>query len=300
MSSDSYRTGVFISYSHEDREWVDRLEIVLKPYLGGESFDVWDDSDIRPGQKWSQEIDRALSKARVAVLLVSPDFLASDFISKVELPEILRRAGQDLTVFWIPIRPSAYEITPLASFQAASDPGKPLAALSRTQREAALVKIAREIASAMGINAIGNAFRIIDQFTPEIEAFVARQPEPKVEKVYALRAEQVDQSIRLVDPGGSRELITAQQFDQLNTEVRQLIRAYEAAMKDLFDRWTELKPKRNARDGGVREDARDQSEQIRGELCAELSGLLGFFESMGLSLQDHYHHVRYICSQPSA
>jgi hypothetical protein len=68
-------------------------------------------------------------------------------------------------------------------------------------------------------------------------------------------------------------------------------------MKELFERWTELKPKRIAQDPGTRREARQESDDVRRELCGELNGLLGFIESMGMSLQDHYSHVRYVCSQ---
>ena len=64
-------------------------------------------------------------------------------------------------------------------------------------------------------------------------------------------------------------------------------------------RWTELKPKRIAQDLETRREAREESNEVREELCGELNGLLGFIESMGMYLQDHYAHVRYICSQQS-
>jgi hypothetical protein len=62
---------------------------------------------------------------------------------------------------------------------------------------------------------------------------------------------------------------------------------------------TELKPKRVAQDPETRREAREESDGVRRELCQELNGLLGFIESMGMSLQDHYAHVRYLCSQQS-
>lgn len=70
-------------------------------------------------------------------------------------------------------------------------------------------------------------------------------------------------------------------------------------MKELFDRWTELKVKRVAQDPDTRAEAIEQSDLVRRQLCEELTDLLGFIESMGMSLQDHYQHVRYICRQPA-
>ena len=230
-------------------------------------------------------------------MLVSPDFLASEFVARVELPAILRRAGSDLVIVWIPIRASAYDVTPLMNFQAAYDPHRPLAGLSRARQDQALVTISQRIASAVDINCVANAFRIIDDFEPQATAFIAGTPEPEKPVIHSWRAEQVEASIRLVEPGGTRELITANDLEGLDPDAQKLIRAFERTMKELFERWTELKPKRIARDSETRREAREESNEVRGELCGELNELLGFIESKGMHLRDHYAHVRYICSQ---
>ena len=297
MPNKKFRSGIFVSYSHADREWLSRLQTHLAPYLAGETLNVWDDTNISVGAKWDKEIERAMAKARVAVFLVSPDFLASDYIRRVELPTLLNRANKDLTVVWVPIRASAYDATPIKDFQAAHDPKRPLATLPKAKQDAALVEIAKRIASVADINAVGNAFKIIDDFEPEVSAFVQGQPEPVRPPVHSIRLEQVNETIHMVDHGDRRVLITAKDLESLDPNAQKLIRAYERTMRVLFERWTELKPKRIAEDAETRREARVESDDIRRELCDELSGLLGFIESMGMSLQDHYWHVRHICSQ---
>lgn len=79
-SSPSTRTKVFISYSHADKEWLERLRRHLKPLDREGRLECWDDTHIRPGDDWKQEIQNALDTAQVAVLLISADFFASDFI----------------------------------------------------------------------------------------------------------------------------------------------------------------------------------------------------------------------------
>jgi len=82
----SARARVFISYSHHDVKWLERLRVHLKPLIRKQVVDLWDDTRISPGMDWRREIDTALSAASVAVLLISADFLASDFIVDNELP----------------------------------------------------------------------------------------------------------------------------------------------------------------------------------------------------------------------
>jgi TIR domain len=203
MGNQNFRTGIFVSYSHADRDWLSRLQTHLAPYVRGEKLDLWDDTKILAGANWAAEINRAMAGARVAVFLVSPDFLASDYVAQVELPALLSRAEKDLTVFWIPIRASAYDVTPLKNFQAAHDPSRPLATLPKSKQDEALVAIARRIASAVDINAVGNAFRIIDDFEPQVSAFVQGAPEPEKPPVHSVRAEQVHENIHLVEPSGT-------------------------------------------------------------------------------------------------
>lgn len=91
-SSPSTRTKVFISYSHADKKWLERLKKHLKPVVRGGHLEYWDDTHIQPGDDWQREIRTALDTAQVAVLLISADFFSSDFIDETELPPLLTAA----------------------------------------------------------------------------------------------------------------------------------------------------------------------------------------------------------------
>jgi TIR domain-containing protein len=90
---------VFISYSHKDKEWMERLVVkfAVPKRLGW--CNVWTDQQIPLGEDWDAKIDEVLRNARVAVILVSDNFLASDFILEKEVPRLLeRRAKGDLHI----------------------------------------------------------------------------------------------------------------------------------------------------------------------------------------------------------
>jgi len=140
------RDQVFISYSHKDKGWLEKLQIHLAPLQREGTIAVWADTAIKPGQIWKEEIEKALERAKVAVLLVSPDFLASKFIAENELPPLLEaNKTEGLTILWIPVRASHYRRTAIAAYQAAHDPAKPLSGMSRARQDSALVKIVEAI-----------------------------------------------------------------------------------------------------------------------------------------------------------
>lgn len=85
MASSDQRK-VFVSYSHRDAKWLRRLQVHLKPLEQEDIIDLWADTKIPPGAVWQDKIQEALDTANVALVLVSADFLASDFIKKHELP----------------------------------------------------------------------------------------------------------------------------------------------------------------------------------------------------------------------
>jgi hypothetical protein len=142
------RDQVFVSYSHKDSTWLDRLKINLKPSIRAGRLTVWDDQQIAPSAIWRQEIEKALASAKVAVLMVSPDFLASDFIADHELPVLLEAARKDgVKILWVAIRYSNYRDTEIERYQAINDPQKPLDSLSSADVDKELVKICDVIKS---------------------------------------------------------------------------------------------------------------------------------------------------------
>jgi hypothetical protein len=144
------RNQIFISYSHNDKKWLKKLQTMLKPMIRNDTVTVWDDTLIKPGTKWREEINKILSSARLAVLLVSPDFLASDFIANHELPPLLKASAKEgLSILWIAVSYSLYEETPISEYQAAHDSSRPLDSLSPSEQNRVLSIICLKIKEAI-------------------------------------------------------------------------------------------------------------------------------------------------------
>ena len=150
VATPTTRDQVFISYSHADRKWMELLSRMIRPLVRKGAIDLWMDSRIQTGSDWHREIDAALARAAVAVLLVSDHFLASDFIHGEELPSILEAADEsELTIVWVHVSPCLYEETPIARYQAAHDVARPLTALSEGELGETLKSIAWRIKDAV-------------------------------------------------------------------------------------------------------------------------------------------------------
>jgi internalin A len=144
------RDQVFISYSHRDKKFMEELLTHLKPLLRSGSVKAWSDQQIATGSQWFDEIQTALQQASAAVLLVSPDFLASDFIHEHELGPILKEAEKGgVRVLWVPIQASNYKATDLEKYQAVSPPDVPLGLLGKAERNQAWVRVCQEIKKAV-------------------------------------------------------------------------------------------------------------------------------------------------------
>ncbi len=146
-SPKSKRKQVFVSYSHEDKEFVEGLRVHLSPVLRKHQLTLWSDSNIEAGGRWQSVLSDAIAKSSIAIAVVSPDYLASEFIQGRELAALIEAQEKSrLRLFWLPARPSAVETTELANYQALLNPGQPLSTLGPEEREIALVTVAETVA----------------------------------------------------------------------------------------------------------------------------------------------------------
>ena len=146
--SDDRKLNVFVSYSHEDKAWLERVQVHLRPLARDGKLDLWDDTRIKTGQRWRDEIEAALAKADVAVLLISADFYASDFIASDELPPLLEaaRSERGLLIAGVHINFSRFDRDEkLSDYQSVNTPSRPIEDLPKAQQEKVFDDLARSI-----------------------------------------------------------------------------------------------------------------------------------------------------------
>ena len=140
---------LFVSYAHEDKQWLEDLRKWLKPLERKDLIRIWDDRDIKSGDKWQGKIEASLTDAKAALLLVSQDFIDSDFIANEELPKLLEAANtRGVKILWVAVDVSMVEdaYPELVKIQAMNtDPERPLAQLDSKELSREFKEIYKKI-----------------------------------------------------------------------------------------------------------------------------------------------------------
>lgn len=138
---------VFVSYSHKDERWLERLMVHLAPLEKLLQIDLWADTRIRPGSLWRDEIRAELSRAKIAILLVSADFLASEFIRTHELPPLLTSAElRGVAILPLIVSPCRFLRTQeISRFQAVNNPAATLLSVPPAEQELTFLKLAHAV-----------------------------------------------------------------------------------------------------------------------------------------------------------
>src|SRR5689334_11452153 len=114
----SKTVNIFCSYSHKDEKFREQLEIHLSLLKRQGVISEWYDRKISPGEEWKSQIDEHLEIANIILLLISPDFIASDYCYEVEMKRAIEKhdAGQ-ICVIPIILRPVDWTKAPFAKLQ---------------------------------------------------------------------------------------------------------------------------------------------------------------------------------------
>ena len=140
--------SVFISYSNKDPQCLKELQSFLQPLQWYSSLTIWTDTQIKQADDWKAEIDSALSEANIALVLVTPNFLASEFIYKHELPYLLEKyQRKELTLIPVFFHHSLIEefVPALTQLKGCGTPDKPLLTLSTSKRQEEFKKLGKRL-----------------------------------------------------------------------------------------------------------------------------------------------------------
>jgi hypothetical protein len=142
---------VFISYSRKDERQKDQLLSHLKVLKQTGIIDLWSDDRIGAGADWEQEINRAMARASVAILLISANFLSSDFVLRTEVNKLLdRHHHEGLIIFPVIAKPCAWKtIGWLTRLQVVPKHGKPIWGSGNSRVDEDLAQIAEAIAAVL-------------------------------------------------------------------------------------------------------------------------------------------------------
>ncbi len=104
--------NIFVSYSSRDRDLREILVEGIEKHLkqrSGYQYNVWTDREIDCGENWKQEIDDALSRSNVALLLVDSNFVSSKFIQEEELTAFFAKKKEDFLIIPVLLRQYNFE-----------------------------------------------------------------------------------------------------------------------------------------------------------------------------------------------
>lgn len=135
---------LFYCYAREDTLLRDKLEVHLSSLKRQNLITTWHDRKISPGMEWEREIDVHLNTADIILLLVSPEFVASDYCYSIEMKRALERhKAREARIIPILLRPVDWEAAPFSTLQMLPSNGRPV---TRWQdRDEAFLNIAKAI-----------------------------------------------------------------------------------------------------------------------------------------------------------
>ena len=144
---------IFISYSHKDTVWKDKFTKHLNVLQKQNILDIWEDSNIQPGDDWFKEIQKSLRLAKLAILLVSVDFLNSKFINSIEVPSLLKkRQDQGLKIIPVILKYCPWQhISWLKDMKVLPKDGKPLSTYDSNKQDEIIVNLVEQIANSCGV-----------------------------------------------------------------------------------------------------------------------------------------------------
>src|SRR5262249_47878554 len=145
-TADQRRASVelFYSYAHRDATLCQELRNHLTGLKRSGAIRDWSDHEIQPGSEWSAAIKEAIERAGIILLLVSADFVASEYVNDIEMPFALKRhQSGHAKVIPVLLRPVEWHDLPFAKLQVLPTGARPVTAWAN--QDEAFADVARSL-----------------------------------------------------------------------------------------------------------------------------------------------------------
>lgn len=210
---------VFFSYSHQDEGLRNELEKHLSLLRRQGVIDIWSDHRIGPGEELGGEIDQHLESADIILLLVSPDFLNSDYCYDIEMKRAIKRHERGKTlVIPVILRPCDWQSAPFGKLKAIPNDGKPV--VKHQTLDDAFLNITRAIRS------------IAQQLKPDSTGTVQAESTP----VESAPAPSPGQRVRSSNLRIRQEFTDRQQHKFLDEAFEYIAQYFEGSLAELESR----------------------------------------------------------------
>jgi len=139
--SGNSKVKIFISYSGRNTELKDELLTQLKVLtIADKQLEIWEDGLLEPGIQWDDEIKKKLHEAHIVIMLVSAQFLTTDYIWNIEVEQTMHRQKQgEVTAIPVILSPCAWMQTPLSQFTALPRKARPITGFP--DRDSAMMEV---------------------------------------------------------------------------------------------------------------------------------------------------------------
>jgi len=136
---------VFISYAHANENYKNELKKHFAPMIRNKEVLVWDDRQISPGINWDNEIHEKLYAANIIIMLISPDFLDSEYIYGQEFSIALNRHRKEAWAIGVIVEDCLWEVTDIAKFQMLPIDAKPIAVFPKAEVNSVYKDIVKKV-----------------------------------------------------------------------------------------------------------------------------------------------------------
>ncbi|WP_220207220.1 protein kinase domain-containing protein [Reticulibacter mediterranei] len=228
------RTKVFICHHPKDKRELNRLNTQLAYFATRGLLEVQDASKLMPGSLWRKEIENAIASAKVAILLVSADFMASRFIAENQLAPLLAAAQtEDATIIPVLLSPSGFEESSLSQFSPANDPSRPFTRMSRYEKDETcriVARIVKQVILGSNTHESGN-----QQHIPPVVA----APPAMVKENIAAHHKEVENALPSGSPGFEEAPLVLQVGQKLWNQYQIVKIAGKTAHSQVVKAWDE-------------------------------------------------------------